>query len=181
MRQDYFTFQPQFKLFLAGNNKPGLRRVDEAIRRRLNLVPFTVTIPRGERDASLFDKLKNEWPGILQWAVEGCLEWQHRGLAPPSAVRAATDAYLQAEDAIANWIGECCKQIGYGGTESSKLYADWCRWSKAAGEDPGSQKRFSQALEERGYAKDLKARHATFLGIALDVPPPRTEPFDDRA
>jgi len=181
MRQDFFTYQPQFKLFVAGNHKPGLRRVDEAMRRRLNLVPFTVTIPTAERDADLPDKLKAEWSGILQWMMEGCLDWQANGLAPPPAVRVATDNYMQAEDAISNWIRERCKQIEYGGTESSKLYADWCVWSKAAGEDPGSQKRFSQALEDKGYAKDPKARHATFLGIALDVPVPWSEPFDARA
>jgi putative DNA primase/helicase len=181
MRQDFFTYQPQFKLFVAGNHKPGLRRVDEAIRRRLNLVPFTVTIPAAERDAGLSEKLKAEWSGILRWMIDGCLEWQAQGLAPPAAVLVATDNYLQAEDAISNWIRERCKSIEYGGTESSRLFADWCAWSKAAGEDPGSQKRFSQALEDKGYAKDPKARHATFLGIALDVLPPRTEPFDERA
>ena len=181
MRQDFFTYQPQFKLFVAGNHKPGLRRVDEAIRRRLNLVPFTVTIPPAERDTGLPDKLKAEWSGILQWVIEGCLEWQAKGLAPPAAVLVATDNYLQAEDAISNWIRERCKRIEYGGTQSSRLYSDWCIWSKAAGEDPGSQKRFSQALEDKGYVKDPKARHATFIGIALDVPPPRTEPSGDPA
>ena len=72
MRQDYFTFTPQFKLVVAGNHKPGLRTVDEAMRRRFNLLPFTVTIPASERDAELGDKLRAEWPGILQWAIEGC-------------------------------------------------------------------------------------------------------------
>jgi putative DNA primase/helicase len=57
---------PQFKLFIIGNHKPGLRSVDEAIRRRFNLIPFTVTIPLAERDIGLVDKLKEEWPGILQ-------------------------------------------------------------------------------------------------------------------
>jgi putative DNA primase/helicase len=155
--------------------------VDEAIRRRLNLVPFTVTIPPDERDADLLDKLKAEWPGILRWLIDGCLEWQARGLAPPSVVLTATNEYLQAEDAISNWIRERCKDVGYGGTESSVLYADWCTWAKTAGEESGSQKRFSQALESKGYVRDPKARHATFLGIALDLPKSWTEPDDDRA
>ena len=144
-------------------------------------MPFTVTIPAAERDAGLPEKLKAEWPGILHWMIEGCLEWQAKGLAPPAAVLVATDNYLQAEDAISNWIRERCKRIEYGGTLSSRLYGDWCIWSKAAGEDPGSQKRFSQALEDKGYVKDPKARHATFIGIALDALPPRTEPSGDLA
>ena len=100
MRQDFFEYTPQFKLIIAGNHKPGLRSVDEAIRRRFNLVPFTVTIPPDERDPKLTEKLKAEWPGILQWMVEGCLEWQRIGLAPPKVVAEATAAYLEAEDAV---------------------------------------------------------------------------------
>ena len=83
MRQDFFEFMPQFKLIIAGNHKPGLRSVDEAIRRRFNLVPFTVTIPPEERDPKLAEKLKAEWPGILQWMIEGCLEWQRTGSPRP--------------------------------------------------------------------------------------------------
>ncbi len=75
MRQDFFTFQPTFKLLIAGNHRPGLRGVDEAIRRRFHLVPFAVRIAQDKRDLDLPEKLKVEWPGILKWAVEGCLEW----------------------------------------------------------------------------------------------------------
>lgn len=82
MRQDFFEFTPQFKLIVAGNHKPGLRSVDEAVRRRLNLIPFVVTIPENERDKDLGHKLKTEWPRILQWAIEGCLAWQRQGLRP---------------------------------------------------------------------------------------------------
>jgi putative DNA primase/helicase len=67
MRQDFFEYTPQFKLVIAGNHKPGLRSVDEATKRRFNLIPFTVTIPEDDRDPQLLDKLKAEAPGILQW------------------------------------------------------------------------------------------------------------------
>jgi putative DNA primase/helicase len=87
MRCDFFEFTPEFKLVIAGNQKPGLRSVDEAIRRRLHLVPFTVTIPAGERDPSLGERLRSECSGILAWAIQGCIAWQTDGLAPPSAVR----------------------------------------------------------------------------------------------
>ena len=65
MRQDFFEFEPQMKLFIFGNHKPGIASVDEAIRRRLHLIPFTVTIPANERDQELPERLKAEWPGIL--------------------------------------------------------------------------------------------------------------------
>src|SRR5262245_43597188 len=108
MRGDLFEFVPSFKLIIAGNHMPGLRSVDEAIRRRLNLIPFSVTIPKEERDMQLFEKLKAEWPGILLWMIQGCLEWQRSGLEPPEVVKNATAAYLEAEDVIATWIDECC-------------------------------------------------------------------------
>ena len=85
MRQDFFEYAPQFKLLIAGNHKPSLRTVDEAIRRRFHLIPFTVTIPPEQRDTTLGDRLKDEWPGILGWAIEGCVEWMAKGLAAPKA------------------------------------------------------------------------------------------------
>jgi putative DNA primase/helicase len=100
MRQDYFEFGPQFKLLMAGNHKPSLRSVDESMRRRMNLLPFSVTIPPGERDRDLPEKLKAEWQEILRRMIKGCLEWQSIGLDPPPAVRDATAAYLEAEDTV---------------------------------------------------------------------------------
>src|SRR4051812_40017420 len=75
MRQDFFEFRPQFKLMVAGNHQPVLRVVDEAIKRRFNLLPFEVTMPTAERDPDLTEKLKAEWPAILRWSLDGCLAW----------------------------------------------------------------------------------------------------------
>jgi putative DNA primase/helicase len=108
MRQDFFEFKPQFKLLIAGNHKPILRTVDEAIRRRFIMVPFAVTIPVDERDPTLPKRLKAEWPGILQWMIDGCIAWQEQGLAPPAAVIDATLAYLEAQDAFGAWLDESC-------------------------------------------------------------------------
>ena len=108
MRADFFTYTPEFKLLLAGNHKPGLSAVDEAWRRRFNLIPFAVTIPKDERDPDLTEKLKPEWPGILQWAIGGCRLWAERGLDPPTSVVAATEAYFAEQDSIGRWIEEEC-------------------------------------------------------------------------
>jgi putative DNA primase/helicase len=166
MRQDFFTFEPTFKLLIAGNHRPGLRNVDEAIRRRFNLLPFAVKIPPAERDLDLPEKLKAEWPGILKWAIEGCLEWQKIGLAAPAAVIDATAEYLAAEDAMASWLAECCSNSGH--TSAAVLFASWKSWAEAAGEMPGSQKRFSQALIQRGYdTQRLTDGRAGFLSISF--------------
>jgi putative DNA primase/helicase len=167
MRQDFFTYSPQFKLIIAGNHKPGLRGADEAIRRRFNLVPFTVTIAKP--DTELPEKLKAEWPGILEWAIEGCLEWQCVGLAPPAAARQATAAYLAAEDAIAQWLGECCCLDKRYSARHADLFASWKRWAEASGEIAGSGKRFTQALQDRGFTsgKEAGTNKAILRGLAL--------------
>jgi putative DNA primase/helicase len=167
MRQDFFDYVPQFKLVIAGNHRPGLRSVDEAIRRRLHLIPFTVTIPPDERDAELPDKLKEELPGILSWMVHGCLDWQKNGLAPPAAVTSATAAYLDAEDALAAWIDDSCERDPQAWEQTSDLFANWSAWAGRAGEHVGSQKRFSERLEARG-AEPLRKRDGRgFVGIRL--------------
>ncbi len=168
MRQDFFTYAPCFKLLIAGNHRPALRGVDEAIRRRMNLVPFAVRIPPEERDKDLPEKLVEEWPGILKWAIDGCLEWQRIGLAPPAAVTEATAEYLDAEDAPANWLTECCVQHPTLHSSSSMLFKSWRDWAETAGEFPGSQKGFVQKLVTKGFGqKRLGDGKAGFLGLGL--------------
>ena len=172
MRMDFFTYVPQFKLMIAGNHRPGLRNVDEAIRRRFHLIPFDVTIAAAERDEALPDKLRAEWPGILAWMIDGCLLWQERGLAPPVAVQDATADYLAAEDAMGLWMEECCTQTSTFYATSGALFGSWKAWAEAAGEQAGSQKRFSQALQARGF--DPKREGHTgkpgFIGIGIRPP-----------
>jgi putative DNA primase/helicase len=153
MRQDFFEFLPQFKLMLVGNHKPSLRGVDEAMRRRLHLIPFTVTIPEGERDQELPEKLRTEWPAILRWAMDGFLEWQRKGLNPPTVVTDATRAYLDSEDALTLWMEDCTKPDANAWEPTGTLFASWKRWAERAGEFVGSQKRFSGLLEERGLQR----------------------------
>ena len=167
MRQDFFEFIPQFKLLVAGNHKPAIRNVDEAMRRRLHMVPFTVTIPPAKRDKQLTDRLLAERDGILAWAVEGCLEWQRIGLRPPAAVMAATDEYFESEDALGRWLDERC-ELGVNNTEASAaLYSDWKSWAEASGEFVGSIKRFSESLTNRGFEQWRSMSARSFRGLKL--------------
>jgi putative DNA primase/helicase len=164
MRQDFFEFTPQFKLLIAGNRKPSLRGVDEAIRRRFLLLPFLVTVPEGDRDPDLAEKLKGEWPGILAWAITGCIDWQKRGLRPPEAVLEATRTYFEAEDALQLWLTETTTLDPDAWESTRELFSSWCCWAKAAGEPVGSEKRFVEALEAAGCAK-AKNRDRTKRGF----------------
>ena len=167
MRQDFFQYTPQFKLIIAGNHKPGLRSVDEAMRRRLNLLPFTVTIPASERDPELTEKLRAEWSGVLQWAIEGCLGWQHEGLRPPVIVSGATEEYFSAEDALAQWLEDCTERRDGEWESATVLFNDWNVWAESNGEFVGSQKRFSENLMARGYKQARRSNGRGFAGITL--------------
>ena len=112
MRQDFFDFTPTFKLFIAGNHKPRIGSVDEAMRRRLLLVPFTVRIPAAERDPALAEKLWGERSAILRWCLDGCLHWQRTGLAPPAIVCDATEDYFNEQDTVGQWLEDCTEDGG---------------------------------------------------------------------
>lgn len=175
MRGDFFQYTPQFKLFLAGNHKPRLSNVDEAIERRFRLIPFTVTIPKPERDTDLAGKLRAEWPGILAWAIDGCLAWQAEGLEPPCIVANATKGYLSQEDAIASWLDECCKMDSEEFTYISDLYKSWSDWARASGESLGTKRTLTQHLEDRQpllHIKKIKrVKGIAFDGVAIKAPP----------
>lgn len=166
MHQDEFTYFPQFKLMFMGNHKPELRDIDEGLRRRFDLVPFVhkPAVP----DVHLVEKLKAEWPGILAWMIEGCIEWQKDGLAQPAIVRAATAEYFSDEDSIGRWMNDKCIVEPQGFALSSDLFSDWRTWCGEAGEFAGSQKRFSTALRSRGFEKKRdNAGRQGFVGLSL--------------
>src|SRR5262245_25514357 len=150
MRQDFFDFDPTFKLFIAGNHKPRLHTIDEAMRRRLFLVPFTVQIPPTERDPNLLHKLEPEHPAILRWCVNGCLEWQRVGLAPPTIVQDATAAYFADQDTLQQWIEECTGDSGPAAfTRSAELFASWKSWCEERNWQTGSAMALSEAHRSR--------------------------------
>ena len=93
---------------MATNHKPEIKGTDNAIWRRVRLIPFNVTIPDAQQDRQLPLKLKDEWPGILRWAVEGCLKWQQEELGLPKAVEVANQEYRSEMDILAPFIEDCC-------------------------------------------------------------------------
>src|SRR6516164_815653 len=168
MRQDFFDFSPQFKIMIMGNHKPSVRSVDEAIKRRLNLLPFTVTIPKHERDPDLVEKLKAEWPGILYWMIGGFVEWRKLGgLVPPAAVVDATNNYLEAEDAIMAWISDWCERDPNAWESSTTLFAAWKAYAERSGEYVGTIRRFAQALERHGITFLRKNKARGYVGLRL--------------
>ncbi|MER8485310.1 phage/plasmid primase, P4 family [Mesorhizobium sp. M1322] len=167
MRQDFSTFTPQFKLIITGNQMPVLDGVDEAVRRRLHIIPFRRKISAAERDVHLTEKLLAERDGILAWAVQGCLAWQETGLCPPASVRELSELYFENQDAVGRFIVSCCEiDVGYS-IGSTELYRFWSSWAREQSEQEGSQRAFVQELQARGYLALRTAQRRAIRGLRL--------------
>jgi putative DNA primase/helicase len=174
MRAEWFEFQPTFKIWLATNHKPVIRGTDLAIWRRIRLVPFTVTISEQEEDKQLGEKLQAEFPGILRWAVEGCLAWQQHGLGMPEAVKNATAGYREEMDVLGAWVAECCVIEPNAKAGAKELYASYTAWCEAGGERALSQRAFGLQLGERGFERYRgTGKKHMWRGIGL-----KSDPYD---
>jgi P4 family phage/plasmid primase-like protien len=171
MRQDFFTYAPQFKVLILGNHRPSLHGVDEATRRRVHLIPFDVTIPAEERDKALPGKLRAEYPGILRWMLDGCVAWQEQGLQPPVRVVAATDEYFADEDTFGAWLTECCALSNDSRETLQTLFSSWQSWCEANGEYAGTRRRLGQRLAAHGLKRTRIGTDRTpyWLGIKVRI------------
>lgn len=165
MRQDFFQYKPQFKLLIIGNHKPSIRTLDDAMKRRINIIPFTQR-PR-EIDHHLNEKLRAEYPAILHWMIEGCLDWQANGLQRPECVMRATEDYFTDQDLISQWIDECCNTDPQFSGKSSTLFASWKEFAERNGIKPGNSKGFKASMERRGYENKHTSTAWVFRGICL--------------
>lgn len=168
MHKDHFEYTPQFKLVVAGNHRPSLSNVGEALRRRLHLVPFEVTIPPNDRDKHLLATLRSERDGILGWMIEGCLLWQRHGLSTPERVARASQEYFASEDVVGQWIDDCCLLKSQAREASSHLFQSWKIWTEAHGIATGSMKSLGEALRARGLSSGkVNGGKRGWFGIAL--------------
>lgn len=168
MRQDFFTYLPQFKLVIAGNHKPAIRNIDEAMKRRLHLVPFTLTIPEEKRDRTLPARLLKEGDGILAWALEGCLAWQAHGLRQPKCVADATDEYFDEEDTIGEFLEEECQQHPQAREAVADVFERWRQRAEKRSEYIGTSRWLVQQLLRRGLQRGRTSSGAkAILGLSL--------------
>jgi len=162
---EFFEFDAQFKVFLATNHKPIIRGNDNAIWRRIRLVPFLISIPDSEQDKSLSLKLRKELPGIIAWAVRGCLRWQEIGLTQPEEVLTATQAYRNEMDILGAFLRDRCLEGEGFGVTARELYATYRVWCETNGERPLTQQRFGVALADRGFRRSRTGRARFWLGL----------------
>ena len=166
MRGDLFDFQPTAKILIAGNHKPQLRSVGEEMKRRIHLIDFPTSIPENQRDRDLNEKLRLEYPQILNWMIEGAIKWNQQGLKRPESIMQATNEYLADEDGYSTWMQENCV-IGSGEKCAIHIaYQSFQSWCDSTGEYCPSQKRFAQRLVEKGYSR-VKSGVQSFDGFSM--------------
>lgn len=151
LNRDFFKFYPEFKLTISGNYRPTIAGTDEGIWRRVRLVPFSVSIPKEERDITLGDKLRKESSGILNRLLQGLREWLGNGLMEPDEVVKATAEYRSDSDPLGRFLATCVEASETDRVQSSVLYAVFEAWCKSSGEKAWSNRGFSLAMKERGY------------------------------
>ncbi|WP_144608531.1 phage/plasmid primase, P4 family [Bacillus cereus] len=180
LRQEFFEFIPEFKVFFTTNHKPIIGGLDEGIWRRVKLIPFNLSLPAHKRDKRLPEKLSLEMPGILNWAIEGCMKWQQDGLKEPKVVAEATGKYKDDMDILAPFLDEVCyvdeRENESIMIEAKELYNTYERWCFNSGERSLGNRSFYRMLETKGFGKTKGTGNKTFLtGITLNIRKPVTK------
>ena len=185
--REHFTYAPRYKLWLAVNHRPQFDGSDDAMVRRLRLIPFDVKFEKIEdnpdtefpRDDNLAEKLRAEYPGILRWIVDGAIMYCRDGLRPPEAVRVATKAYAAEMDTVRSFIAECCVTGDHGffkvkAGDLMEAYQDYCREN---GMTAVKGKAWKETLERLGYRQPPRTgRGIYWQGLALATRGEEDEP-----
>lgn len=170
MYESQITFRPTHKLWLGTNYRPVVKGTDFGVWRRIVLIPFLrqftdTSTPR--RRANLEEVIHDELPGVLSWALEGCLLYRHTGLGECTAVSNATSKYRSDMDVISGWIADCCEvneTLMWRANNLYKSYQDWCQ---ANGETADSQKSWGAGMLERGFERLRRSEGYYWKGIRL--------------
>jgi putative DNA primase/helicase len=164
--KDYFTYTPQYKIWIMGNHRPLIRGTDNGIWRRLKLIPFEVTFPPNKQDKDLEGKLKGESPGILNWALKGYKDWREQGLNEPEIVTMATHEYRSDMDVIGSWIEQECVAIPEEAILGT-LYHNYEKWADESGECTVTRNSFGRKLKERGYMSRKSNGKVLLKGLGI--------------
>ena len=164
--RSFFTYKPQFKLWLATNSLPRISGVDEGIWRRIVLIRFPVTIPVEQRDQQLEKRLQAELPGILNWALDGYAAWRKIGLQVPDQLLADRDLYRLDNDPVQQWIDSRCERKSDAVESAGALFDDYRRWV-ASSDDGISNVIFGRILRRKGFSNQRRREGNAWRGLKL--------------
>ena len=171
MRQDFFEFDRTFKLVMMTNHKPVISEQTNAIWRRIRLIPFSIIIPKEKQDGELGEKLRAEWSGILNWLIQGCLDWQRNGLQEPDEIETATDEYRQEQAPLKAFFEERCSLSLSAICPVSRIREEYESWAIGNGILPLTAKKFNDTMRSAGLVYDTRywggETQKVWLGIDL--------------
>jgi putative DNA primase/helicase len=168
LHHEAFEFFPTHKLVIRGNYLPGAHDAGDGFWRRMVPIEFGVQIPEEERIPDLDRRIiALELPGVLNWAIEGCLEWQKDGLKIPGAIKAFTNQYREDTDVLGQWEAECCRRTAGGATTVADLFDSFRLFCLDEGMSPMSKNQFSRLLVQRGLKRAKGTSVRRFEGIEL--------------
>ncbi len=164
---EYINFKPIGKIWLTTNNRPEIRGSDDGIWRRIKEIPFNRQFTSEEQDKELEYKLVLEMPGILNWAIEGCLKMQSEGLTTlPASIEKSVREYRQEMDTVSSFIDEICVQSPDTTTVSTmyESYRDWCQTQRCHAVGKGQ---FGKAMQEHGYVQERDRNGRYWKGVSI--------------
>ena len=170
---EFFTFIPTAKFWLAANHRPAVADDSPGFWRRIRLIPFLQQFVGDRADKNLLCKLKTEAPGILRWAVDGCLAWQRDGLGLPAVVQAASQAYREENDHIGEFLDDCCLVAPDAFVSAAALWDSYLGWATNNQDRPVDRKVLSARLEGKGYRKKRAGHERTWTWFGLCLEPPK--------
>ena len=179
--QEFFEFTPTFKTFLGTNHRPKLRQNDEAVWRRIVLIPYEKVFDESERVKGIEEKFHQEEDGIFQWMLRGYEKYRDEdngGLLLSTKIRSATKTYRATYDTMHEYFVERCKFEPKSSIPKADLYADFVRWTDSRSEERLTHKKFSCTIHDR-YPTVTDARIQgvySWRGISLDSEAEKSEP-----
>lgn len=185
----YMDFDPIFVVQMSGNGYPKISGNDDGIWRRMAVVHWPVKVPEAERREfeEMLAYFRSEYPGILNWLIEGVKIYLKEGLVIPDAVRSATQEYRDDMDRTSAFVARCVVRDEQADPLQAKfLYSAYCRFTEDEGGKPMNVTAFGRAMSKK-FKKDTSQRLHYYLGVRLrdvpeghgDTPAPPAGRFDD--
>jgi putative DNA primase/helicase len=166
-----FEYRPTYKVWMATNHRPVISEDDEGIWRRIRLIPFNVQISVEQRVKDMDERLRAEWPGILAWAVEGCMAWQRHGLGTSEQIDIATATYREDSNNVGQFVDEMCFLEPAAQERSGILYRGYQGWCQGQGQRPVSSNVFKERMEALGPSCRRSSNGVVWTGIRMNLSP----------
>jgi len=152
-----FEFEPKVKHYYAANQLPKISESDEAFFRRIMLLPVPTTVPVDDRDPHLVDKLTEELPGILNWALEGMHRLLEQRLFTGDMSPFMTEETWQEWGNSVGRFEQIALRSGEDHIAKSDIYAAYLQFCDDKNIPSESQHMMTRELKELGYT-DGQAR-----------------------